>query len=148
MAEPFRLLLRVRYGECDAQGIVFNARYGDYLDVAACEYCRAVFGAVDSSSGIDWRLVKQVTNWRSPARFDDVVEIRVLTQAVGTTSFTLAFELRRFPDGPTLVTNETVYVVVDPKSGEKKPVPDRHRAALLAGAGGVVVDQAAAVRGG
>ena len=25
---PFRLLLRVRYGECDAQQVVFNARYG------------------------------------------------------------------------------------------------------------------------
>ena len=24
----FRLLLRVRYGECDAQQVVFNARYG------------------------------------------------------------------------------------------------------------------------
>ena len=41
---PFRLLLRVRYGECDAQQVVFNARYGDYVDVAATEFYRAVFG--------------------------------------------------------------------------------------------------------
>jgi len=37
---PFRLLLRVRYGECDAQQVVFNARYGDYVDVAATEFYR------------------------------------------------------------------------------------------------------------
>ena len=30
----FTLLLRVRYGECDAQEVVFNARYADYIDIA------------------------------------------------------------------------------------------------------------------
>lgn len=33
--------LRVRYGECDAQKVVFNARYGDYMDVAVLEFMRA-----------------------------------------------------------------------------------------------------------
>lgn len=143
VAEPFRLLLRVRYGECDPQGIVFNARYGDYLDVAACEYCRALFGGVDASTGIDWRLVRQLTEWKAPARFDDVLEIHVVTRAVGTTSFTLGFEARRFPSGPTLVTSVTVYVVVDPRTGQKLPVPERHREALVTGAAGMLVDQAA-----
>jgi len=32
--KPFTLYLRVRYGECDAQKVVFNARYADYVDVA------------------------------------------------------------------------------------------------------------------
>jgi hypothetical protein len=27
-------VFRVRYGECDAQKIVFNARWGDYIDPA------------------------------------------------------------------------------------------------------------------
>ncbi len=30
LSENFTLLLRVRYGECDAQQVVFNARYADY----------------------------------------------------------------------------------------------------------------------
>ena len=41
---PFRLLFRVRYGECDAQNIVFNARWGDYVDIASTEYMRSLFG--------------------------------------------------------------------------------------------------------
>ena len=32
--DQFTLLLRVRYGECDAQEVVFNARYADYIDIA------------------------------------------------------------------------------------------------------------------
>ena len=92
--EPFRFRLRVRYNECDAQGIVFNARWGDYVDIALTEYGRALFGAADvAATGLDWRLVKQTTEWDAPARFDDVLDIRVRTLRIGTTSFALGFEL-------------------------------------------------------
>ena len=129
----FTYRFRVRYHECDAQGIVFNARWGDYVDVAATEYTRALFGAV---AGLDWRLRKQTLEWRGPGRFDDVLEARVATVAVGTTSFTLRTDFHR--GGEQLVTVETVYVVVDPAAGTKLPVPERHRAALLAGDGSTV----------
>ena len=145
--DPFRLLLRVRYSECDAQGIVFNARWGEYVDVAASEYTRALLGSVDpATTGADWRLVKQTTQWRAPGRFDDVVDLRVSTVRVGTTSFALATVARRHSDGVTLLDCETIYVIVDVATGTKRPVPDRLRAALERGAPGVVVDHAAALR--
>jgi acyl-CoA thioester hydrolase len=141
MSEPFRFRLRVRYGEVDAQRVVFNARWADYVDVAATEFTRAVFGTVDPSAGIDWKLVRQELQWKASAGFDDVLEARVRTVAVGTTSFTLRCEFHRWPDGALLVTAETVYVVVDP-AGAKLPVPAWHRAALEGGAAGVIVDHA------
>jgi acyl-CoA thioester hydrolase len=139
--EPFRYLLRVRYGECDPQQIVFNARWGDYVDIACTELMRALFGTVDPSAGIDWKLVRQELQWKASARFDDVIEARVSTVRVGTTSFTLATAFHRFADGALLVTAETVYVVVEPGGG-KKAVPDWHRERLETGAHGVVVDHA------
>ena len=33
-SHPFRYYMRVRFQECDAQHVVFNARYGDYIDIA------------------------------------------------------------------------------------------------------------------
>ena len=36
--------LRVRYGECDPQQIVFNANYFAYFDVAMTELWRAAIG--------------------------------------------------------------------------------------------------------
>jgi acyl-CoA thioester hydrolase len=141
-AEPFLFRLRVRYNECDAQGIVFNARWADYIDIAVGEYTRAVFLHVDlPPGGIDWRLVKQTIEWRAPARHDDVLDIRVRTLRIGTTSFALATELHR---GSThLATAETVYVVVDNAANTKLPVPAIARAALERGAPGLVVDQTA-----
>jgi acyl-CoA thioester hydrolase len=136
----FRFRFRVRYGECDAQQIVFNARWGDYVDIAATEYTRALFGSTDAAvAGMDWRLVRQLTEWKAPARFDDVLEARVHTARIGTTSFTLGFAFHRGADGPLLATSETVYVCVD-AAGAKRPIPDRNRAALQAGAGDRLVD--------
>ena len=139
MTEPFRMRIRVRYNECDAQGIVFNARWGDYVDIAVAEYTRALF-----DQDFDWRLVKQTFEWRAPARFDDVLDIRVHTTHVGTSSFTVAFAISR---GDTqLATAETVYVFVDNAANTKLPVPDVAREALARGAPGITVDQSASSR--
>ena len=37
----FRYYLRVRYIECDAQKVVFNSRYSEYVDVGFSEFLRA-----------------------------------------------------------------------------------------------------------
>jgi len=146
-APPFRFLLRVRYQECDAQKIVFNARWAEYIDLASAEYTRALFGSVDPDvSGIDWRLVRQTIEWKASGHYDDVLEARVRTVRVGTTSFTLVTEFVRWPDDAILVTAETVYVATHPITGAKQPVSDDHRRKFEAGAPGVVIDHAGALR--
>jgi acyl-CoA thioester hydrolase len=141
---PFRFLLRVRWAECDPQKIVHNARWGDYVDLAIAEYSRVLFGSVyPAVSGIDWMVVRQTLEWKAPGRYDDVIEARVRTVRVGTTSFTLATEFRRWPDEHLLVVAETVCVSTGP-DGTKQPVSDDHRRKLEAGAPGIVVDQAVA----
>lgn len=146
MTEPFRFLMRVRYGECDAQGVVFNARWGDYVDVAVTEYQRKMFGSVDPAvTGMDMKLVKQTLEWRAGARFDDVLDCRISTARIGTTSFTFVTQFRRLADGAELATAETVYVACD-ASGIKQAISDAHRAALERGVPGIVVDHAGALQ--
>lgn len=145
MSEPFRYLLRVRYGECDAQGIVFNARWGEYIDLAAGEYTRRLFGGADPvATDFDCRLVKQIMEWRASARFDDVLDLRVRTLRIGNTSYATHTSVHRFADGLHLVDCETIYISVEIGTSTKRPVPARHRAALEAGAPGVVIDHAGA----
>ena len=139
MTAPFRFRFRVRYSECDAQGIVFNARWGDYIDLAVSEYTRAVF-----DENFEFRLVKQTIEWRSPARFDDVLDVAVRTAKVGTTSFTIGFEISRA--ALHLASAETIYVFVDNAANLKRPIPEPARAALERGAAGILVDQSASSR--
>jgi len=100
MSTRFRYYLRVRYQECDAQHVVFNARYGDYIDLACFEFLRAALPTPrDVFDGtFESQTVRQVVEWQAPARFDDVLEVSVWASRIGTTSFTLRFELRRAGD--------------------------------------------------
>ena len=54
--QTFRYFLRVRYSECDAQKVVFNARYGDYIDLAVLEFLKAIgFGEAAVTSELDYQ---------------------------------------------------------------------------------------------
>lgn len=145
MSEPFRYLLRVRYGECDAQKIVYNARYGDYLDLASTEFLRAIWGnAVFGGAGYDYRLVKQVIEWQTPATCDDIVQVEVVPGRLGTTSFALAMEVRVVGAQRPTATCETTYVLIHEHAQTKLAVPDDLRQRFAAGAPGRVIDHAGA----
>jgi acyl-CoA thioester hydrolase len=147
MDPRFRYYLRVRYAECDAQKVVFNARYGEYVDLAGTEFMRAIgFGEQVISGEIDYQLVKQTLEWKAPARFDEVLEIGVHALRLGTTSFTLATEFRIAGAPAVIATAETVYVLVDAATLAKKPLPDDLREALERGAPGAFTDHAAFLR--
>ena len=143
MTHPFRYYVRVRYGECDAQKVVFNARYGDYVDISTSEFFRALdFGDALASGELDFQLVKQTFEWKAPARFDQVLEVEVSAQRLGNTSFTLATVIRIAGDERVIATAETVYVLVTPHTLAKMTIPDSLRAAMQSGARGKVIDHA------
>ena len=140
---PFRYYLRVRYIECDAQKVVFNSRYSEYVDVGINEFLRAAGVLGDFVTGpLDFQLVKQTVEWKSPARFDQVLELRIEATRLGTTSFTIGTEFRVAGEERVIVTVETIYVLVDGKTLTKLPLTDAIRAALQEGAAGRVTDHA------
>jgi len=144
MSGYFRYYLRVRYGECDAQKVVFNARYADYIDLATTEFVRALgFGEALANGSLDYQLVKLVVEWKAPARYDQVLELSVHATRLGNTSFTLATEFRIAARPEIIVTAETVNVVVEAHTLRKTPLPSDFRAALEKGAAGVITDHAA-----
>ena len=141
---PFRYYLRVRYIECDAQRVVFNSRYSEYVDVGINEFLRAASVLGDFITGpLDFQLVKQTVEWKAPARFDQVLELRIEATRLGTTSFTIGTEFRVAGEERVIVTVETIYVLVDGKTLTKLPLPDAIRVALQEGAAGRVTDHAA-----
>lgn len=145
MSTPFRYYLRVRYAECDAQKVVFNSRYAEYVDVAMNEFLRAI--GFDTSrllkSSLDFQLVKQTIEWKRPARFDDILAIDVEAVHLGTTSFTCRATARTAGTDAIAATLETVYVLVTAETLTKTPLPVRFRTALQKGARGTIVDHAA-----
>jgi acyl-CoA thioester hydrolase len=90
--------------------------------------------------------VRQLTEWKASARFDDVLEVSMWTSRIGTTSFTLGAEIRRPSTADLIATVETTYVHVDHVSFTKRAIEPVMRAALEAGAAGKQVDHAGYLR--
>jgi acyl-CoA thioester hydrolase len=143
MNDRFHYYLRVRYGECDAQKVVFNSRYSDYADIAGLEFLRAIgLASVFVNGPLDYQVVKQTLEWKSPARFDQILDIAVRASHLGNTSFALLSEMRVAGQEPVIATVETVYVLVTAETLQKTALPADLRTALEQGAPGKVVDHA------
>ena len=122
--------LRVRYGECDPQGIVFNANYLLYFDVAFTEYWRERVGPWDDMAelGVDAVVAEANLRFRAPARFDDILQLEVTTEELGTTSTTTRVDVRR--DGELLVECRLRHVFVDRETWTKTRMPEAIRERL------------------
>ena len=150
MTRPFELLLRVRYGECDAQQVVFNARYGDYVDLAITEYFRLLFGGFKEllKQGLDNQVVRLAIDWKSPARFDDVLALSVETVRIGNTSYTMQVVFSDHFSARPIATAEVTYVLVRAGDHQKLSLPADFRERLAEGAPGRRIDQSGPVVAG
>jgi len=135
MSTPFVHEIRVRYGECDPQGIVFNANYLLYFDVVFTELWREAVGPWGDmvERGIDAVVAEANVRYRSPARFDDVVELRAQVANLGQTSITTEIDVVR--DGEVLVQGSLRHVCVSRADWRKTDVPGWVRDGLARFAG-------------
>ncbi len=124
MGEPFAHRLRVRYAECDPQGVVFNSHYLAYFDINITELWRAAFGGyrVMTDRGIDLVVAEAQVRYRSSARFDDELTLEIAVTRIGTTAITTGHRITR---GGELVAEGTErHVVVSLETMTKTPIPD------------------------
>jgi acyl-CoA thioester hydrolase len=133
MAEPFRHRLRVRWSECDLQGVVFYPQYLAYLDHTVTELWREAVGPYTEmipEHGVDMVVAEVRMRYRGSARFDDELEISATVRRLGDTSITTEFRIERLADGALLTEGELRHVFVDPEDFAKREMPERVRAGL------------------
>jgi acyl-CoA thioester hydrolase len=120
--------LRVRWAECDAQGIVFNVNYFLYFDVAMTEWLRAV--GVRGIKTMDFFTVHAEADYKGSAKFDDMLDVGARCAKLGRTS--MIIETAIYRGGDLLTTGRLVYVHADAKTQEKSPLPEDFVAMVLA----------------
>ncbi len=123
----FKTPVRVRWMECDAQGIVYNGAYLGYLEIGQAEYYRNLGFAIyviPKSGYFDFAVVKSTLEFKAPARVDEIIELHVRVSNIGNTSLTLNMEI--YPEGSErlLTSIETIYVGYDAETESTKRVPD------------------------
>lgn len=130
MGEPFRHRLRVRYHECDPQGVVFNAHYLAYFDIALTELWREAVGGYASiaEGGLDVVVAEARISYLAPLRFDEEFNVLLWFEELGNTSMRCGLRIER--DGTEIAEGELRHVLIELRSGEKTAIPDDMRQAL------------------
>lgn len=126
----FTCPIRVRYSEIDSQGIVYNSRYLEYVDVALTEYFRALgfqYRELVEQHAFDPSLVKATLEFKRSARFDEVLRVHGRVVAIGRSSITMAFEIVLEESRELIASAQIVYVNFDKSSQSSRPVPESIR---------------------
>lgn len=129
-AAPFTHRMRVRYNECDQQGVVFNANFLTYFDIAMTELWREAFGGYEQMLERGWDMVVAEARVRylAPLRFDEEFEISARVAKMGTTSLTTEIWVEK-PDG-AVAEGEIRHVFVAAGTTEKAEIPAEVREKL------------------
>jgi len=121
--------IRVRYGECDQQGVVYNPNYMVYMDDATEVWIssRAPDGDYFSLNW-DYMLVRSAIEWQGPARSGEILTIDTGIVRYGSSSFDVGY-IGNVEERPVF-TARAVCVSVRPDTYEKFPTPASIKAIL------------------
>ena len=130
MADRFRHTIRVRYGECDAQGVVFNANWLGYFDVLTTELWRERIGLYQDmlAAGTDMVVAETTVRFLGQAGFDDEIDFELSITRLGNTA--LSTRIEASVDGRPVAAGAMRHVFVDPATKAKKEMPPHVRSAL------------------
>jgi acyl-CoA thioester hydrolase len=119
--------LRVRWSECDAQGIVFNVNYLHYYDIAVWEWTRAL-GFATWDQAPEYLTLRVESDFRASALFDDELEIGMRAARLGVKSMEMAGAVFR---GEALLNEARLfYCHVKKGTRETSPMPDDLKARI------------------
>jgi acyl-CoA thioester hydrolase len=125
----FRHDIRVRYGEVDMQGVVFNAHYLAYVDDCIDSWLRSTDVHFERY-GWDVMVKKATVEWHGAAGIGDVLALVPAVSRWGGTSFDVTVA-GAVDERPVFVAS-IVYVGVKTGTLEPAPIPDEIRSALSA----------------
>jgi len=116
--------IKIRYGEVDRQGVVFNAHYLAYLDDVVDSWLREFEGDFES---LGWDLMLKNVNleWHGPAGIGEVLNVEAHISRWGNTSFDVSFEVK--VEKRLVLTATIVYVGVKTGTTETLKAPAQIR---------------------
>ncbi|MCR5886963.1 acyl-CoA thioesterase [Hymenobacter sp. J193] len=117
--------IRVRYAETDQMGYVYHGNYAAYFEVARTEAFRQLGIRYKDmeADGVGMPVGELRTRFRRPARYDDLLTVRLLLKQPAEGSRVL-FEYEIYNEAQELLTEgHTLMVFVNAATGRPVPMP-------------------------
>jgi acyl-CoA thioester hydrolase len=125
-ASAARYRLRVGYVDTDKAGVVHHSRYLAYLEAARIEMLRANgldYRAFEVETGLALPIVEVHMAYRSPARFDDVLDVDTWVSAMSRAK--IVFDAKIFRGKDLLHESSVVVACVNMDEARPVSIPDR-----------------------
>tara|TARA_B100000745_G_scaffold260107_1_gene183640 strand:- start:572 stop:1015 length:444 start_codon:yes stop_codon:yes gene_type:complete len=122
----FKHTLRVRWKECDVQGIAYYGSYIDFIDVAQAEYFRnlgILTHQANNRKVFDLAAVKVTLEYKSPAKIDELIDIFLRVEKIGRTSIDKRSEIYRSDTDELLCSVQSISVNFDSELEKSRVVP-------------------------
>lgn len=125
----FTIDVQMRFRDLDAMGHVNNAVYLSYCELARTQfYLKHAFKK--SLHEIDFILARADIDFLSAAEWGDQLVVSVWPSEIGTTSFTLKYEISDKKSGRLIAKSSSVLVSYDYQKKQTKPIPPEFRKLL------------------
>ena len=129
----FSTPLRVRWAECDAQGIAFYGAYMGFLEIAQSEYFRNLgysIYRIAETGYFDTVVAKATLEYKASARIDDMLDLYTRVSHLGNTSMIMDSEIYNQHTSELLLQSQIIYVGYDIPTNSKKEIPNDIRAVV------------------
>lgn len=139
MTYEFTATRRVEFADTDMAGIMHFSNYFRYMESTEHEFFRSLgLSGHDSSATemLGFARVSASCDYRSPLRYQDVVEVHLIVAEMGSKSISWIAEFRKLgqSESPPLAVGRWTVVCVRRKPGETEltsaPLPDIVRSQL------------------
>ena len=123
---------KIRYSDCDPQGIVFNANFARYWDDAVTDWFEELgFGGTELGGiGVDVVTARLEIDFKAAARLGDTLVTEAAVERIGDTSMTVLVTTSRQSDSKIVAAGKAIYVFVDPAEFRPITVPESFREAV------------------
>lgn len=118
--------IRVRYADTDQMGYVYYGNYARYYEIGRVEALRSLdfHYKVMEDEGVMMPVYENHSRYIKPARYDDLLSIRVTLQDLPGVRVTFHYEIRN-QDNVLLNTGETKLVFQRRDNGRLCAAPDK-----------------------
>ena len=129
MAYEFKLTRQVDFAETDMAGIMHFSNFFRFMEAAETEFFRSLGQSIYPKDfhTVGWPRVHADCDFKSPLRFEDLVEVHLLVRAKGEKSLTYTFIFRKLNEPPVREvargTVVTACVSRDKAGGKMSAVP-------------------------
>lgn len=128
----FETKVRVRYAETDQMGVVYHGNYFQYFEVARAESIRELgFTYADmEKTGVIMPVIEVQCRYLRPARYDDLLTIRVLLHELPKTHKIEFHNEVLNEQGELLATGKVVLYFMEAASFKRSVMPEQLRLKL------------------